>query len=654
MKDMKTNLAGRIRNMPHFRSEALLPLFEAVINSIQAIAEKGDLSRGSVTVRIIRDKQQSLDNGDTPPITGFDITDNGIGFNDANFDSFQTADSPYKESLGGKGVGRFLWLKAFARVDIDSVYAEKQKRMRRKFGFSAKSGIGEGFPETTDAPFATTVHLIGFKKDYQRLPTAYKTTGKIAQRILEHCLSYFISGAVPRITLEDDDGSILLNTVYDNEYKSNIQHDELTLRGSVFSLTHLKLYSTYEQMHNIVLCADKRDVTRISLSKALGTSTQFDDDNRRFTYALYATSPYLDKHADHYRLSFDLPEDEALLGEASGVSMRQITDAMANSAKAFLSEYLKKTMAKKHDIVTRYVSHENPALRAVPVYCPEVFDEIEPNSTDERIDEVLYHFKGKTEYQIRKRSAELLKTQTHSLQEIDAAYAQLVPQITDFQKDNLVKYLCDRKHIIAVLQRKLELNADGKYPNEDIVHDIIFPRKTDSSCLRFEDHNLWLIDEILAFHIFAASDIPFEDSMDSESPDRPDIVAFAELDEDKYARAVSLLEFKKPQRTSFDEDPTKQLYRYLREIKTAQKVKMRNGRDLLVRPDTRYFCYAICDPTAAIREFAENMNYAPLVGERGYYTYNRNHNAHFEILAFDKLVTDAKRRHKAFFDALRI
>jgi hypothetical protein len=34
--------------------------------------------------------------------------------------------------------------------------------------------------------------------------------------------------------------------------------------------------------------------------------------------------------------------------------------------------------------------------------------------------------------------------------------------------------------------------------------------------------------------------------------------------------------------------------------------------------------------------------------------FNRNHNAHVEIVAFDKIVLDAKQRHKAFFEKLGI
>ena len=55
-------------------------------------------------------------------IIGFKIIDNGIGFNDANLKSFETLDSDHKAVKGCRGVGRLLWLKAFQKVYVDSVY----------------------------------------------------------------------------------------------------------------------------------------------------------------------------------------------------------------------------------------------------------------------------------------------------------------------------------------------------------------------------------------------------------------------------------------------------------------------------------------------------------------------------------------------------
>src|SRR5205085_8312135 len=70
---------------------------------------------------------------DARPICSFEIRDNGIGFNEGNYKSFRTSDSDYKP--GAKGIGRFLWLKAFDHVSVESVFLEDNKYKERKFDF---------------------------------------------------------------------------------------------------------------------------------------------------------------------------------------------------------------------------------------------------------------------------------------------------------------------------------------------------------------------------------------------------------------------------------------------------------------------------------------------------------------------------------------
>ena len=119
-----------------------MPLFEAVVNAIQAMEERGNLATGKVTVEIERSTQKEFEPSAERPITGFKITDEGIGFNDENFESFQTSGSDHKISLGGKGIGRLLWLKAFERVLIKSVFENDGSLFKREFDFSVTQGIG--------------------------------------------------------------------------------------------------------------------------------------------------------------------------------------------------------------------------------------------------------------------------------------------------------------------------------------------------------------------------------------------------------------------------------------------------------------------------------------------------------------------------------
>lgn len=111
--------AGRIRNLslaPNAKN-SLFPLFEAVMNSIHAVEDrfgKDNLSKGQVVIELHRNESGEME--------GFTVCDNGIGFNENNLKSFRRMDSRAKERIGGKGVGRLVWLKVLDEVHVKSVY----------------------------------------------------------------------------------------------------------------------------------------------------------------------------------------------------------------------------------------------------------------------------------------------------------------------------------------------------------------------------------------------------------------------------------------------------------------------------------------------------------------------------------------------------
>jgi len=96
---MNIDLVGRIKNVTLPYSKPLLPLFEAVINSFDAIEDAAKGRAGHISIAILRDTRQTrLEVGGNEAIAGFTITDNGVGFTSANFNSFVTSDSEYKIS----------------------------------------------------------------------------------------------------------------------------------------------------------------------------------------------------------------------------------------------------------------------------------------------------------------------------------------------------------------------------------------------------------------------------------------------------------------------------------------------------------------------------------------------------------------------------
>jgi nitrogen-specific signal transduction histidine kinase len=123
---IQVDLQNYVRSIKLKDSQYLFPLYEVVVNSIQAIHEL-NAGLGKIDIYIRRDvgKQLSLDATveTLPEIVDFEVVDNGIGFNEINRNSFSVAFTGHKASIGCKGVGRFLALAAFKNIQVDSIFS---------------------------------------------------------------------------------------------------------------------------------------------------------------------------------------------------------------------------------------------------------------------------------------------------------------------------------------------------------------------------------------------------------------------------------------------------------------------------------------------------------------------------------------------------
>jgi hypothetical protein len=108
---MQIDIAGKVREKKLAAKNALLPLFEAIVNSIHAIEEGSVTTPWIIEIQAERSTQTKADSEqqgvreDKAHIIGFINTDNGIGFNETNYEFFNFTHSSYKINKGGKGIG---------------------------------------------------------------------------------------------------------------------------------------------------------------------------------------------------------------------------------------------------------------------------------------------------------------------------------------------------------------------------------------------------------------------------------------------------------------------------------------------------------------------------------------------------------------------
>lgn len=160
------------------RTKPLMPLFEVISNAIHAINEAkkhNQLSEeGLIKIKLIRNGDdetlKSLESIDDYPIRSILISDNGIGLNDENLNYFIETDTDHKLEMGGKGVGRFVCLKAFNKLVVKSYFNNNGSSTLREFEFrNTKIGFHEPKEfKVKTKKIGTEVLLSEFKEEYQK------------------------------------------------------------------------------------------------------------------------------------------------------------------------------------------------------------------------------------------------------------------------------------------------------------------------------------------------------------------------------------------------------------------------------------------------------------------------------------------------------
>jgi hypothetical protein len=681
MNTMPTNLGGRLRNTPLPLTSGLLPLFEAVVNSIHAIEEAGvSTDDGRIAITILRKpKQESLALGDSKKkgpdaledIVGFKIDDNGVGFTDDNMESFRTLDSEHKIQKGCRGIGRLLWLKAFKQVRVESTYRAGDTLRQRTFTFSADGGVSnekdDAAPE--GASVNTSIHLDEFNTRYREY--ARKTSKAIADSIFEHCLWYFIrEGGAPLIELVDDSEVISLNDVYDAHMHSSAVTETISIKNQSFDLIHVRLRSNSLSAHAIAFCADNRLVTEEKLSGKLpGLHGKLTDADGEFVYSCYVSSAFLDEFARPERTGFEIVDSvEGLLANTE-IGLNDIREGVVERAKAQLAEHLAENLKRSKEKVNKFVSTKAPRYRPILARIPEAELNIDPDISDKDLELALHKQFANIERELISEGHDILsQTQVPPDDEYREKLDSYLAKAEDIKKSDLASYVSHRRVIIDLFEKAIEKDENGNYVREDLIHSLIIQMRKDSSEIPLESCNLWLVDERLAFHDYLASDKPLKSIPIIASADakEPDICVLNVFDQPILVSegtklppaSIEIVEIKRPMRNDIeageDHDPIEQAIDYLERIRHGT-VKTRTGRPipLLSSDAIPGFCYVLADLTPSFEKRCRiHHNLKRTSDGQGYFGYKDNVNAYVEVISFNRLVNMAKERNRAFFDKL--
>nr|WP_274523198.1 ATP-binding protein [Providencia rettgeri] len=650
------------------KNHGLMPVFEAVVNSIHSIEEMNNLPDGKITLRINRATQVSLDLDvkSQPPIIGFTIIDNGCGFNEINVKSFKTLDSDHKIDKGCRGVGRLMWLKAFDLVEIESHFFDIDNKLKKRiFRFNDKSGIhGEKLVEATSQQPGTIIKLINFDENFRKHVPSRGLS--IANQLLEHILWYFVrQGSAPKILLEDLGEIFDLDNLLEEHMHASAFIETITIRDHQFDLTHIKFRASVNKKHQLALCAANRLVKEESIQGKLpGLYAKISDSSGEFTYTCYVSSEYLNQHVRSERTSFDIIEDvEDMLNE---VTFKDIREAILARTKEYLQDVLTKNVSAGKIRVDDFIDNHAPRYRPIANHVPEDLLIVDPEKSDKELELHLHAQWYEVERQLVSEGHDIMRPQNKEhVEEYKERLSEYLRKAGDLKKSDLANYVSHRKVIIDLLQKSIERLEDGKYAREDMIHELIMPMRKDSGEVFLDSCNLWLIDERLAFHNYLASDKTLNSMpiTGNNSTKEPDLLSMRVFDNPLLVNdqssfplaAITVVEIKRPMRNDMregeDKDPIDQALSYLERIREG-KVTTKNGRPIPGNNDIPGYCYVLCDLTESMHRRCRRGNLRITSDGMGYFGYNEPSHAYIEVISFDQLVKAAEERNRAFFDKL--
>lgn len=664
MKDtIEIDLKGRVKSTKLAQSRCLLPVFEAIINSIHAI-EDSKQKNGKIDIIIERFTEFDFDTDPYyHPVQSFIIQDNGIGFNEINFTSFKRAHTTHKENRGSKGIGRFLWLKAFHKVSIDSNFEEDKITHYRKFDFTiSQNGIvNHKLNGSKLKGNLTTVKLLNFKEEYGQF--CPKKPSTIANKIIEHCLIYFLNKKCPQINLiNDNNEKINLNQFFEKNFAESKIQDILELDKNKFKITVLRVYDHDEITSNeLHYCAHLREVDTINLKEIepeLRNKIYDADTQKNYFIVAYLESKYFDEHLNEDRTEIDFAKGNIKYDLIKELDLHK---EIQKVIRKHFSVEIDKSRDEKVSYINEFIAKKSPQYRPLLKHT-ELISEIgiNPQQVNEQdLDIKLYKAYQQIEYANKVQMLSIKNEMDSNNVEFTVRKEEMqkaIEETNELGKSKLAQYVIHRNLILDLFGKTLNKKANEKYSLEESIHDIIFPMKSTSDDVDYGKQNLWIIDEKLSFHQYLASDKSLNPNKIEEAEDRPDLLIYDNpcvFVEDSTQNQIVLVEFKRPMRNAYNEEdnPFDQVFKYIEKIR-ANKAIDHNGRPIEVNENTPFYIYIICDLSPKIRHYAKTFDMLLSPDGAGFFHYHKSFKAYIEIISFNKLFDTAKRRNKVLFEKL--
>lgn len=615
MPTLTPNIENRVRKLPKpsNATQSLQPLFEAVSNAIFGIEDRygDDLSQGRIDIKVSK-----LSDSDGIDIL---IADDGIGLDADRYAAFCEIDTDFKKSKGGKGVGRLFWLDAFDQIEVDSTYSLSGGTARRAFAF-VLNNIEQVVPALDDQATSpgegrgTRVRFRGIRTKEYADPFP-KRADTFLRYFSAHFIADFLVGGGPTILL-DVDGEAA-------EYPKAVsdlvvgQKMETTTISEEFGELHIvgfvcrpEASTGLEGLHQLHLLANGRTVETRKVDNLLGIESVERDGETDLAFHGCVSGEYLDLRVNEGRTAFNLPE--RMLKQISRLCMDAVRERMLPDQ---VRKFVEKRRKRYESFVERYPTYgfddDDTQLGRVPLHA----------ATPEEFASYLVKFQIRSDEERQDTLQRLIDALDANGQfSFQESIIEAARGIQASEQLALAQHVVRRKLALELLDKlitriRAREGAIDDFHLERTLHSFICPmnvRGDEPRELHSRGHELWIVDERLAFSRAFSSDRRLDDILvQAGSADRPDLFLWDlahglgstdpdhpdAVDVSEPLRTVMVVEFKKPGRRTYNgakDQVEQQISRYLAQLQ-GEEIESFGRTRVRIAKDCIFYCYVVAD-----------------------------------------------------------
>lgn len=658
MKHKSIDLASEVKraSLPDGLQGFLFPLFEAVSNALHSIEERWQdeaEEKGQIEVEVSFADQS---------IT---IADNGTGFDQKNLDAFLTPLTGNKFERGGKGFGRFIAFKLFDKVFYSSRQTDPSGAATagtyRYEPFAADDNLipvasGEGagihrFDRGLTARMQSPHDDVSnyFDPTGARYPNG-EAMDAIAFGLVDHFLVEFIQKKVPRKFSLIVDG--IRTNLYDHFHASlsiggsRTEQVEVAGERRLFEFNYFKVGVEQAKKHRLYFYANNRAASDLeNISPGLN-DRPFEEDgpdgHRKYYYLVAVSSDFFVSSQSRDKI---VNLNVRLRETGRQKTIRETLIALAKQHILELeSEYTAERRAKMVADVEHLIAVDPLLRRGLGNNSTADFVRRRTiTETREQLARDLFLERFRTKFDFTKLNPNA---------SIDELVEIVKTKIPEDAKEALAVYVAYRNHVIRIFRELLKRTEDG-LATEDKVHQLIYPRYKDSENVDYSAHNLWLLDDDLAYAQYISSDRTPDGTYRAKGDFAHDILINNENE-------LMIVEMKRPQKTGYSagsdsptDHPVTQLKNQITAIRRKGRIKTSEGREIQIPADRMVRGYVLADWNDQLQEYLASEDFVITnYGGQMAYRYYQTLNLMLEVVAFDRLVDRASNRNDAFVQIL--